>query len=153
MRFWAYSLIAKYEQRLFSYPSVETCFGCSNELPHRDGSFEYPQHMFWLRNKKNNFQLCTLIWRPVACAIHNANSKGAYRTAPMRRLVCTFAVCMQQSQAFSWHGQNWNISCECCMEHCMVVESLALEQEPHGRHRHTALCPWARHFIQLLNLI
>ena len=20
---------------------------------HRDGSFEYPQHMFWLRNKKN----------------------------------------------------------------------------------------------------
>ena len=24
------------------------CFGCS----HRDGSFEYPQHVFWLRNKK-----------------------------------------------------------------------------------------------------
>ena len=21
---------------------------------HRDSSFEYPQHMFWLRNKKNN---------------------------------------------------------------------------------------------------
>ena len=30
----------------------------------RDGSFEYPQHMFWLRNKKNNFQLHTLIWGP-----------------------------------------------------------------------------------------
>ena len=29
----------------------------------RDGSFEYPQHMFWLRNKKNNFQIRTLIWR------------------------------------------------------------------------------------------
>ena len=27
-----------------------------------DGSFEHPQHMFWLRNKKNNFQLHTLIW-------------------------------------------------------------------------------------------
>ena len=26
---------------------------------------EYPQHMFRLRNKKNNFQLRTLIWRPV----------------------------------------------------------------------------------------
>ena len=25
-----------------------------------DGSFEYPQHMFWLRNKKTNFQLRTL---------------------------------------------------------------------------------------------
>ena len=31
---------------------------------HRDGSFEYPQHMFWLRNKKNNFQLRTLICGP-----------------------------------------------------------------------------------------
>ena len=26
------------------------CFGCSKEPSH--GSFEYPQHMFWLRNKK-----------------------------------------------------------------------------------------------------
>ena len=40
------------------------CFGCSKEPSHRDGSFEYPQHMFWLRNKKINFQLHTLIWRP-----------------------------------------------------------------------------------------
>ena len=28
------------------------CFGCSKEPSHRDGSFEYPQHRFWLRNKK-----------------------------------------------------------------------------------------------------
>ena len=40
------------------------CFECSKEPSHRDGSFEYPQHMFWLRGKKNNFQLSTLIWRP-----------------------------------------------------------------------------------------
>ena len=40
------------------------CFGCSKEPSHRDGYFEYPQHMFWLRNKKNNFQLHTLIWGP-----------------------------------------------------------------------------------------
>ena len=40
-------------------------FGCSKEPSHRDGSFEYPQYMFWLRNKKNNFQLHTLIWRAV----------------------------------------------------------------------------------------
>ena len=40
------------------------CFWCSKEPSHRDGSFEYPQHMFWWRNKKNNFQLCTLIWGP-----------------------------------------------------------------------------------------
>ena len=41
------------------------CFGCSKESSHRDGSFEYPQHTFWWRNKKNNFQLHTLIWGPV----------------------------------------------------------------------------------------
>ena len=43
------------------------CFWCSKEPSHRDGSFEYPQHMFWLRNKKSNFRLPTLIWGPVYC--------------------------------------------------------------------------------------
>ena len=33
------------------------CFVCSKEPSHRDGSFKYPQHMFWLRNKKINFIL------------------------------------------------------------------------------------------------
>ena len=42
------------------------CFGCPKESSHRDGSFEYPQHMFWFRNKKNIFQICTLIWGPEA---------------------------------------------------------------------------------------
>ena len=41
------------------------CFGCSKEQSHQDGSFEHPQHMFWLRNNKNNFQICSL-WRPVS---------------------------------------------------------------------------------------
>ena len=40
------------------------CFGRSKEPSHRDGSLKYLQHMFWLRNKKNNFLLCTLIWGP-----------------------------------------------------------------------------------------
>ena len=40
------------------------CFGCSKEPSHRDGSFEYSQHKFWLRNKKNNLQLHTLIFGP-----------------------------------------------------------------------------------------
>ena len=33
------------------------CSGCSKEPSHRDGSFEYPQHMFWLRNKKKYFSV------------------------------------------------------------------------------------------------
>ena len=28
------------------------CFGCSKDSSHWDRSFEYLQHMFWLRNKK-----------------------------------------------------------------------------------------------------
>ena len=31
-------------------------FGCSKEPSHWDGSFEYPQHMFWLRIEKNTNQ-------------------------------------------------------------------------------------------------
>ena len=37
------------------------CFGCSKQPSQLDGSFEYPQHIFWLRNKKNNFQLHTYL--------------------------------------------------------------------------------------------
>ena len=44
--------------------SLNICFGCSKEPSHRDGLFEYPQHMFWLRNKKNNILVRTHIWRP-----------------------------------------------------------------------------------------
>ena len=36
------------------------CFVCSKEPSHGDGSFEYPQHMFWLRNKKINFSSALL---------------------------------------------------------------------------------------------
>ena len=31
------------------------CFGCSKEPSHLDGSFEYPQHILSLRNKKIHF--------------------------------------------------------------------------------------------------
>ena len=45
--------------------SLNIGFGCSKEPSHRDGSFEYPQHMLSLRNKKNNFQARSLIGRLV----------------------------------------------------------------------------------------
>ena len=40
--------------------SLSICFGCSKGPSHWDGSFEYPQHMFWLRNKKIIFLVHTL---------------------------------------------------------------------------------------------
>ena len=36
------------------------CFGWSIEPSHRDGSFEYPQHMFWLRIRKLIFSYALL---------------------------------------------------------------------------------------------
>ena len=36
------------------------CFGCSKEPSHWDDSFQYPQHMSWLRNKKIKFSFHTL---------------------------------------------------------------------------------------------
>ena len=51
--------------------SLNMFFLCSKEQSYRDSSFEYAQHMLWLRIKKNNFQLCTLIWGSVFC--HNCS--------------------------------------------------------------------------------
>ena len=41
---------------IFSPFIINIRCGCSKEPSHCDGSFEYPQHMFWLRNKKISLQ-------------------------------------------------------------------------------------------------
>ena len=46
------------------------CFRCSKEPSQQDGSFEYPQHMFWLRNKKVNFFLRTLQYLVYTCLVY-----------------------------------------------------------------------------------
>ena len=61
---------------LLPYLLFVTCvLGCSLEPSHWDGTFEYPRHMFWLRNKKNNVSVRTLIWRPAICGSLNISSK------------------------------------------------------------------------------
>ena len=47
---------------IFLSINLNICFGCSKEPSFWDHSIEYPQHMFGLRNKKNNFKSHTLIW-------------------------------------------------------------------------------------------
>ena len=42
------------------------CCGSSKEPSHLDGSFEYPQHMFWMINKDDSFPTRTLISRPAS---------------------------------------------------------------------------------------
>ena len=98
------------------------CFGCSKELSHQDGSFEYPQHMFWFRNKQNNFQLHTFIWRPEQivvvffCKCTNKTFMKTYmdyedpdQSAHLCKLILVFAV--QHHKIFvNMHAQNKPIS-------------------------------------------
>ena len=46
---------------IFLSISLNICFGCWKEPSHRDGSFEHPHYMFWLRNKKSDFLVRTPI--------------------------------------------------------------------------------------------
>ena len=46
---------------IFLPVSFNICFWCSKEPSQRDGSFEYPQHMFWLKKKENDFFWYTLL--------------------------------------------------------------------------------------------
>ena len=53
---------------IIHFISLNIYFECSKELSHWGGSFEYPEDMFWLRNKKTNFNYALL-------------SAGPYHTA------------------------------------------------------------------------
>ena len=57
--------------------NLNTCFGCSKEPSYRDGSFEYPQHMFLLRNKKNMFNYTHLSWSGWSRALTPLFGNGA----------------------------------------------------------------------------
>ena len=43
--------------------------------------------MFWLRNKNNNFQLNTLIWRP-ACGVQHSSNRTKKRSKSAPTSVC-----------------------------------------------------------------
>ena len=47
---------------IFLSIDFNVCFGCSKEPSRRDGSFEYPQHTFSLRNRKIQIYFPSLIY-------------------------------------------------------------------------------------------
>ena len=61
------------------------CFGCSKEPSHRDGPFEYPQHMFWLRNKKNNFSYAA--YALLSGGLHVGNTPRMFTLKPTDTIV------------------------------------------------------------------
>ena len=60
------------------------------------GSFEYPQHMFWLRSK--NFILHSLIYRPDECLCIIEFNKGAEETLGFEKHFITFSQQVKQIQ-------------------------------------------------------
>ena len=54
--YFAQSLEIRGESRLYlhTYQFKHVFWSLKKEPSHWDGSFEYPQHMFWLRNKKKS---------------------------------------------------------------------------------------------------
>ena len=53
---------------IFLPTSFNICFGCSKKTSHLAGSFEHLEHILWLRNKKINFVLRTVLTK-VLCAL------------------------------------------------------------------------------------
>ena len=80
------------------------CFGCSKEPSHLDGSFEYPQHMFWVRNKEIIFQYARLSGGLPGCCLLCHTGKNAKHvhtcTSELVRINRLFACCK---------GGNFNI--------------------------------------------
>ena len=59
-----------YKCTIFSYPYFLAYVLDAQKTSQWDGSFEYQQHMFWLKNKKVIFLLCTLNYSPGTGLLH-----------------------------------------------------------------------------------
>ena len=81
-----------------------------------NGSFEYPQLMFWLRNKKNNFLLHTFIWRPVSytiqCTLYSAIENEIYMDAFVKKNYCGPFIIWRLTRTLIFFGvlRGWNLA-------------------------------------------
>ena len=94
---------------------------CSKEPSHRGSSFEYPQHMFWMKNKENSFQIHTLTWRPghnremtssnpiKYIFLHGNSLREAVWSRKIHVQIMTFTCCL--NIAFTWKSLNWALIC------------------------------------------
>ena len=73
---------------IFLSISLNMCFGCLREPSHCESSFEYPQHMFWLRIKKIIFSYILLTLGLVLFG-----QPMRYWNLSLSLLVAAFVVC------------------------------------------------------------
>ena len=64
---------------MFSYPLIKSyVLGAQKNRLIETVLFEYLQHMFWSRNKKDAFSVCTLNLRPgLSIKVHNKTKQPA----------------------------------------------------------------------------
>ena len=85
---WYWYVVTGLDKHFFQHKVVNIfltisfiiCFGCSKEPSHWDGSFEYPKHMFWLRNKKISFSLRERSGSVVECLTRDRRAAGSSLT-------------------------------------------------------------------------
>ena len=97
---------------MFLSISLNTCFGCSKEQAHRDSYIEYPQHMFWLRNKKNKFSV-THSYLGACFANKQFGSKSGPTEHPIKPAQCAVS-------------QNIHLKC-IIPEQCSVSQNIHLD--------------------------
>ena len=73
---------------IFLSSSLNICFWCSKEPSLWDGSFEYLQHMFWLRNKKKIMFIYALLSGMIRCS----NESSQLTTCSLIWLFCYFST-------------------------------------------------------------
>ena len=113
-------------------------FRCSKEPSHWHGSFEYQQHTFWLRNKKNNFPVRTLIRRirrGIPCLLYQIRSLN--NSLVYKGIRCILHVCyllhrrydMKSSQTRPvWTSTvvDWLLDCQPYLAHRLSEEMVAI---------------------------
>ena len=95
--------------------NLNMCFGCSKEPSHLGSSFEYPQHMFWMKNTENSFPICTLIWSPVQWDF------GSYCLCeqPRLRRACEYAQSRLSLRCFHTQSRDVNeVWCQVALQRC-----------------------------------
>ena len=111
------------------------CFGYSKELSHWDGSFEYPQHMFWLRIKKNNFQLRTLICGPVT----TMSSSYLHLSLVLNLSLYVYHLTTMCSSYLHYHTQ-WIYHTFLILHNAFILSSHSFYQDAHIISLHHSNC-------------
>ena len=94
------------------------CFGCSKEPSHWDGSFGYPQHMFWLKIRKLFF--CYTLLTKVLCLHTLFKINFSIKILPGTLSKCQ-TVWIQIRLTFCWSWSGSKLLAKVISRHTIVL--------------------------------